>query len=73
MPTKKTTSKSQPRLSNAQIEIVGQFNDYAHENPKLTFDEVARKEFDPNLFSNTPNGRKFRSECKSMFDLERKS
>jgi hypothetical protein len=33
------------KLSAAQIEIAGQFNDYAFENPGLTFDEVVLKEF----------------------------
>jgi hypothetical protein len=72
MRTKKKSPK-RPALIIEQIEIVGQFNDYAHEHPGLSFDEVARKEFGPNVFPNTPNGRKFRSECKSVFDLERAS
>jgi len=61
------------KLTDAQIEIVGQFNDYAHDHPKLSFDEVARKEFGPNLFPKTPNGRNFRTACKSIFDRERES
>jgi len=31
------------KLPPAQIEIVGQFNDYSYENPKLTFEEVATR------------------------------
>jgi hypothetical protein len=58
-------------LSSPQIEIVGQFNDYAWENSKLSFEEVARKELGPNPFPKTPNGQKFRSECKEVFDRER--
>jgi hypothetical protein len=40
-------------------------------NPKPTFDEVARKELGPSPFPNTPNGRKFKRECKAGFDAER--
>jgi hypothetical protein len=72
MPTsKKQTSKDRAGLSSAQIEIVGQFNDYAWENSTLSFEEVARKEIGPNPFLKTPNGQKFRSECKAIFDRER--
>jgi hypothetical protein len=65
------TSPKRPALTEAQIEIVGQFNDFSFENPKLSFEEVARKELGSNAFPKTPNGRKFRAECKAMFDLER--
>jgi hypothetical protein len=71
MPASKKSSK-RPALTEAQIEIVGQFNDYAWENPKLNFEQTARKELGPKAFPNTPNGRKFRSECKAVFDAERK-
>jgi hypothetical protein len=64
-------SKGHARLSFAQIEVVGQFNDYAWENPKLTLEEVAKKALGSNSFPKTPNGRKFRTECKSVFDRER--
>jgi hypothetical protein len=60
-------------LSSAQIEIVGQFNDYAWENSKLSFEDVARKELGPNPFPKTQNGQKFRSECNEVFDRERQS
>jgi hypothetical protein len=74
MPTsKKRTSKGRARLSSPQIEIVGQFNDYAWENSKLGFEEVARKVLGPNPFPKTPNGQKFRNECKEVFDRERQS
>ncbi len=59
------------RLTVAQIEIVGQFNDHAWENPKLGFEAVAKKVLGPNPFPKTPNGRKFKAECKKAFDLER--
>jgi hypothetical protein len=71
--SKAKKSKGHARLSVAQIEVVGQFNDYAWENPKLTFEEVAKKALGSNAFPKTPNGRKFRSECKSVFDRERAS
>jgi hypothetical protein len=62
-----------PKLTAAQIEIVGQFNDYAWENRKLNFEQTAKKELGAKAFPNTANGRKFRAECKIVFDLERKS
>ena len=58
-------------MSPAQIEIVGQFNDYSWENPKSTFAVVARKQLGAKAFAKTSNGRKFRSECKKVFDSER--
>jgi hypothetical protein len=74
MPTvKKKTSLKSARLSAAQIELVGQFNDYAYDNPGLSFDQVARKELGKNPFPRTPNGRQFRMECKEIFDRERKT
>jgi hypothetical protein len=66
-------SKGQARLSFAQIEVVGQFNDYAWENPKLTFEEAAKKALGSKPFPTTPNGRKFRTECKNVFDREREN
>jgi hypothetical protein len=69
--SKAKKSKGYARLSSAQIEVVGQFNDYAWDNSKLTFEEVARKALGSNAFPKTPNGRKFRNECKSVFDRER--
>jgi hypothetical protein len=71
--SKAKKSKDHARLSFAQIEVVGQFNDYAWENPKLTFEEVAQKELGSSAFPRTPNGRKFRSECKNVFDREREN
>jgi hypothetical protein len=70
--SKSKKSKGRARLSSAQIEVVGQFNDYAWENPKMTFEEVATKTLGSNPFPTTPNGRKFRIECKNVFDRERK-
>ena len=59
------------RLTEAQIEIVGQFNDYSFENKELGFEEVAKMVLGSNPFPDTPNGRKFRTECKRVFYLER--
>jgi hypothetical protein len=58
-------------LTEAQIEIVGSFSDYSFEYRTLGFDEVAEKVLGQNPFPNTPNGRKFKAECKKVFDLER--
>jgi hypothetical protein len=52
---------------------VGQFNDYAFENPGKTFEEVVLKEFGPDLFPPTPQGRLFEKECRDIFDRERKA
>ena len=71
--SKAKKSKGHARLSFAQIEVVGQFNDYAWDNPKLTFEEVAKKALGSKPFPRTPNGRKFKSECKNVFDRERES
>jgi hypothetical protein len=67
MPTRSKAA----RLTVSQIEIVGQFNDYAWENANLKFDAVAKKVLGANPFPKTANGRKFRAECKKAFDLER--
>jgi len=71
--SKAKKSKGQSRLSFAQIEVVGQFNDYAWDNPKLNFEEVAKKALGSSVFPRTPNGRKFRTECKNVFDREREN
>jgi hypothetical protein len=46
-------------------------NDYAWENPKLTFEEVAKKALGSSAFPRTPNGQEFRRECNKVFDRER--
>jgi hypothetical protein len=51
MDTKPTTEHGNIELTEAQAEIVGQFNDYAFENPGKTFEEVVLKEFGPGLVS----------------------
>jgi hypothetical protein len=58
-------------LTEAQAEIVGQFNEDAFENPGKTFEEVVRKEFGPDLFPPTPQGRLFETDCHEIFDRER--
>jgi hypothetical protein len=55
----------------AQIDIVAQFDDYACESRKLTFEDVARRTLGPKPFPSKPNGRKFRIESKKSFDPER--
>jgi hypothetical protein len=45
-----TEKSKSPKLTAAEIEIVGQFNDYSYENPNLTFEQVARKELGPIRF-----------------------
>ncbi len=47
-------TKPTEELTEAQAEIVGQFNDYSFENPKMTFEEIVLKEFGPDLFPGTP-------------------
>jgi hypothetical protein len=69
MPKKKTSKSA--KLTDAQIEIVGQFNDFSYENAKLSFKQVARKELGRNPFPRTPQGRKFEAECRKVFDRER--
>jgi hypothetical protein len=65
------TTRKPAGLTIEQVEIVGQFNDYACDYPELPFDEVAEKVLGPIPFPNTPNGKKFRAECEKAFDLER--
>jgi hypothetical protein len=67
----KPTKEQESELTEAQLEIVGQFNDYSFENPNLTFDEVVLKEFGPDLFPPTPQGELFEKECREIFDRER--
>jgi hypothetical protein len=67
----KKKSPKRLALTESQIEIVGQFSDYAWENPGLNFEKTAQKELGPNPFRNTPTSRKFRAECKAVFDAER--
>jgi hypothetical protein len=49
------------RTDQAQLEIVGQLNDYAFDNPGKTFEEIVLKEFGPDLFPPTPQRRLFES------------
>ena len=57
-------------LSVAQLEIVGQFSDYAFDYPNLNFDQVAKKVLG-SPFPNTASGRAFKREAKAVFDQER--
>jgi hypothetical protein len=67
MPKTKLTAK----LTTEQLEIVGQFNDYSFEYPKLNFDQAAKKALGPKPFPNNPNGKAFRREAKAVFEQER--
>jgi hypothetical protein len=69
----KKPGKTHARLSSEESERVGQFNDYAFDNPNLTFEQVAENNLGPHPFPNTPSGKKVRVECKAVFDLERRS
>jgi hypothetical protein len=40
-----TNGSGYVELTEAQIEIVGRFNDLSFENPNLSFEEVVLKEF----------------------------
>jgi hypothetical protein len=40
-------------------------------NPKLIFEEAVRKEFGPDLFPPTPQGRLFEKECREVLARER--
>lgn len=65
MPAKHPSRK--PKLSVAQLEIVGQFSDYAFDYPNLNFDQVAKKVLGA-PFPNTVSGRAFKREAKAVFD-----
>jgi hypothetical protein len=69
----KPTEEHGVELTDAQAEIVGQFNDYSHENPGKTFEEIVLKEFGPDWFPATPRGRLFEKECREIFDREREA
>jgi hypothetical protein len=64
-------SKKRFTLSIAQLDAIGQFNDYAFEYPHLTFDEVAKMVLGSRPFPSTPAGSKFKQEAKAVFDRER--
>lgn len=68
------TVKKKPkriRLTAAQSRSWIQFNYYSFEKPKLTFEQVALKVLGRNPFPHTPQGRKFKQECRKVFDRER--
>ncbi len=71
VPLKHKPAFERPTLTAAEIEVVGQFNDYAWENPQLNFEQTAPKELGRKTFPKTPNGRKFKAECKIIFDAVR--
>jgi hypothetical protein len=71
MAAKKRLPQRTPELTVEQIEIVGQFSDYAFDYPILTFDEVARKVMRSRPFPKTRTGREFKRQAKEVFDRER--
>jgi hypothetical protein len=66
-----TNGNGNVELTEDQIEIIGRFNDLSFENPNLTFEQVVLKEFGPDLFPPTPQGRMFEKECRDVFNRER--
>ena len=60
------TPSRKSRLSVAQWELVGQFNDGAFEYPDLSFEQVAEKLLGA-PFTNTPTDREFEREAKKIF------
>ncbi len=61
------------RLTAAQSRSWIQFNYYSFENPKLTFEQVASKVLGRNPFPRTPQGIKFKQECRKVFDRKREA
>jgi hypothetical protein len=60
---------SKPKLTTEQWKLVGQMNDAAYEDSELDFDAAAVKL--GCRFSDTPEGRLFKRECRAVFDRER--
>jgi len=58
------------RITDEQAELIGQMNDWASKNPKLSFEEIVRKYIGE--FPKTTDGRAFARACKKVFDRERK-
>jgi hypothetical protein len=71
MGTMPTNGNGSVELTEEQIHIVGMFNDLSFENPNLTFEETVLKEFGPDLFPPTQQGKHFERECRKVFDSER--
>ena len=59
------------RLTAAQSRSWVQFTYYSFDNPKLTFEQVARKVLGPNPFPRTRQGRRFKQECRKVFERGR--
>jgi hypothetical protein len=59
-----------PHLTFAQIEIVGQFSDYAFDYPSLSFNDLA-KEVLPEGFGTGSTAKQFRKDAKEVFYPER--
>ena len=55
----------------AQVEIVGQFNDYSYENLKLTFKQVARQELGPKFRARRTEYNSRRNVAKCLIKSEK--
>jgi hypothetical protein len=69
-PKSKAASKRKPKLTFEQVELSVLFTDGAFDNPRMTFDEVAKKIL-PQGFGEGQSGKAFRNESERIFDLER--
>lgn len=67
----KKLSPTKPQLSTEQLELIGQFSDYAFDYHILTFDEALRKGMRSRPIPKTPTGREFRRQAEEVFDQER--
>jgi hypothetical protein len=58
-----------PSLDFEQIEMLGNFRDYAAKYPDLTFEEITKKLGVD--FSKAKNGKLWEKECREVFEMER--
>jgi hypothetical protein len=68
-----TTQHENVELTADQIEIVGQFNDYAFENPGKTFEEVVLMNSGRTCFRQRRREGCSEKECREVFDREREA
>ena len=59
-----------PDLNFEQVEMIGNFSDYAADYPKLSFEEIAKRLGVD--FSKAKNRKTWKAECREVFDSERK-
>ncbi len=71
MPWKEcSVTKTKPKLTTEQVEIIGQMNDLCFENRKLTFEQVVRK---VGINFKVSNGKAWEKEGRAVFERERES